>query len=230
MIRILIADDEKMARRRLSRLLEALGGVEIVEACRTGEEALALLHPERVDLAILDIDMPGIDGLEVAQLAAQRGVPVIFVTAHQQHAVAAFERGAVHYLLKPVEAARLEEALDRARSTRGDARPHRIALSAAGDVVLVDIDSISHALFDGNLVTVFAAGKSWLTDKSLQELTASLPASDFVRVHRRALLNLAHVERLRPLPSGGYTALLKGGGEAPVSRQAARELRKRLQI
>lgn len=231
MLRVVIADDEKMARKRLRRLLEALGGVEIVAECRSGEEALTHLDASKVDLAILDIDMPGIDGLETAALAARRGVPVVFVTAHAQHAVAAFDRGAAHYLLKPLEPTKLEEALARVRGeapSPAPSSPERIVLTVGGDACFVEVSSISHALYDGSLVTVHAGEKSWLSDESLQELEGKLIGGEFVRVHRRALVNLQHVERLRSMPSGGYTAIMKGGGEVPVSRQAARSLRKRL--
>ena len=90
MLRVLFVDDEKMARRRLRRLLESLKGVRVVAEHATAEAALADLEPSRVDVALLDIDMPGVDGLELAALARRRGVPVIFVTAHAKHAVEAF--------------------------------------------------------------------------------------------------------------------------------------------
>ena len=223
-MRILIADDEKMARKRLARLLDALGG-HTLTACRDGEEALAALDPARIDVAILDIDMPGMNGLQTAELAHKRGIPVIFVTAHEQHAVEAFRQHAVHFLLKPIDAPRLAEALE--RITPEGTRVKRLALRVGDDAVLVDVAAITHALYDGALVTVHVGDAQHLSDRSLQELLDQL-AGPFLRVHRRAIVNLDRVVRLESLPSGGYTAHLDNGGEAPVSRAAARDLRKRL--
>jgi len=237
-LRVIVADDEKMARKRVTRLLEQLGNTVLVAECRSGEEVLRHLDPAHVDVALLDVDMPGMNGLETARLAGLRGVPVIFLTAHEQHAVEAFQHGAVHYLLKPVDAPRLEQALARLRArtvsgnvTQPDTKlPDRVALTVRGDVVLVPPASITHALFDGELVTVFTAAREYITDESLQDLEARVTGEPFMRVHRRALLNLSHVERLRAQPSGGYLAVLSGGAEVPVSRQAARDLRKRLGV
>ncbi|MBO6935979.1 MAG: response regulator transcription factor [Deltaproteobacteria bacterium] len=227
-LRVLIADDEKMARKRLRRLLETAGGVTIVSEARSGEEAAAALDPESIDAAILDIDMPDLDGLQLAELAGRRGIPVIFVTAHEQHAVKAFATGATHYLLKPLALPELDAALARVRDRASPRTPERIALTVGDDVHLVPTASISHAVFDGTLVTVHAEGREWLSSDSLQDLERKLAGGDFLRVHRRALVQLAHVERLEPLPSGGYNAVLSSGAEVPVSRQVARELRRRL--
>lgn len=237
-LRVVIADDEKMARKRVTRLLEDLGNTVLVAECRSGDEALRYLDPAQVDVALLDVDMPGMNGIETARLAALRGVPVIFLTAHEQHAVAAFQQGAVHYLLKPVDAWQLEQALARLRvrgvaapPTSPDAKlPERVALTVRGDVVLLPPASITHALYDGELVTVFTTARSYITDESLQDLEARVHGQPFMRVHRRALLNLSHVERLRALPTGGYLAVLSSGAEVPVSRQSARDLRKRLDV
>lgn len=227
-LRVLVADDEKMARRRLRRLLETVGGVTVVAEARSGEEAAQHLDPAEIDVALLDIDMPDVDGLSLAELAGRRSIPVIFVTAHEQHAVKAFAAGAVHYLLKPLELTALDEALERVRAQRRPEPPARLALTVGDEVHLVDTASISHATFDGTLVTVHADEREWLSSDSLQELERKLAGGDFLRVHRRALVHLTHVERLEPLSSGGYTAVMRSGAEVPVSRQVARELRKRL--
>ncbi|MCB9656812.1 MAG: response regulator transcription factor [Sandaracinaceae bacterium] len=244
-LRVIVADDEKMARKRVLRLLEALGPVDLVAECRSGDEVLRHLDPARVDVALLDIDMPGANGLEVAELARLRGVPVIFLTAHEQHAVAAFDHGALHYLLKPVDATQLARALDRlparspadeaestsaTRATSPAAPLERVALTVRGDVVLLAPHAITHALYDGELVTVHTAERAYITDESLQDLEARIASPLVLRVQRRAILNLARVQRLRGQTSGGYVAVLDTGAEVPVSRQAARDLRKRLGI
>jgi two-component system LytT family response regulator len=236
-LRVLLADDEQMARRRLRRLLEAIPGIQIVAEHASGEAALADLDRIDVDLCLLDVEMGARSGIEVSQAAAELGVEVIFTTAHPEHAVAAFALGAVDYVLKPADADRLALAISRARQRieAGRARsagPNeplaRLPLPVRGEILLVDPGEISHALHDGALVTVFAGDAAVLTELSLQELEHRLPPGRFARVHRRALLNLDRVERLRPQPTGGYLAITARGHEVPVSRQAARDLRRRL--
>ncbi|MFK7998293.1 MAG: LytR/AlgR family response regulator transcription factor [Polyangiales bacterium] len=234
-LRILIADDEKMARARLRRILTGLGA-EVVAECKNGAEALDGLSAEDVDVAFLDINMPGLDGLSAGAIAQRRGVPVVFVTAHPQHAVEAFSQNAVHYLLKPVDAAGVSEALNRLVTTPpreaaqsdplGDSR---LPLTRGRDVFLVDVERISHASYDGELVTVHAGDESWIVDGSLQDLESRIARPDFMRVHRRVLLNMARVTRLRSLESGGFRAQVDEH-EVDVSRQAARVLRKRLRL
>jgi two-component system LytT family response regulator len=246
-LRVLFADDELMARRRLRRMLEAMDGIAVVAECESGEAVLAALEHTDVDVALLDVEMGARSGLEVSEAAAELGVEVIFTTAHPEHAVAAFDRGAVDYVLKPADEGRLATAMERARRRieaararppgaavpMGDApRPPaaRLALEVRGEIVLVDPGEISHALHDGALVTVHAGRSTLLTELSLQELEQRLPPGRFMRVHRRAILNLDRVERLRPQPTGGYLAVTSGGHEVPVSRQAARALRRQLGI
>lgn len=226
-LRILIADDEKMARTRLRRLLTALGA-NVVAECKNGDEALLALEDNDVDIAFFDINMPGLDGLSAGSIAQQRGVPVAFVTAHPQHAVEAFSQNAVHYLLKPVEAAGVSEALDRlAANVNAQSAETRLPLTRGRDVFLVEMADISHASYDGDLVTVHAGEDSWIFEGSLQDLESRIASPEFMRVHRRVLLNMARVTRLRSLDSGGFRALVDGH-EVDVSRQAARALRKRL--
>jgi len=243
-LQILIADDELIARRRLSRLLLALPDVAIRGECATGDEVLARVREGGVDVVLLDVQMPGLTGVEAAQLWPSGGPAVIFCTAHPDHAVTAFETGAIDYLLKPVEPARLSLALDRARERclarrppepppapalePAPARLARLALPTRQGIVLVDPSQISHALLEGELVTVFTSQGDYLCDHSLQELEERLPAGRFERVHRRALLNLEHVVRLEPQGTGGYIARTDRGHAVDVSRQAARELRRKL--
>jgi len=247
-LRVVIADDEELARRRIARLLRGLEEVEVVGECKDGTEVLRRVAQGGVDVLLLDIQMPGLTGLEAMALLPEDGPYVIFCTAHAEHAVDAFDVGAVDYLLKPFEADRLEKALVRARSReevlrfQEEARQQRQRGAAAGaqgalarlavptrqGIVLLDPREISHAVLDGELVTLHAGGGEYLTDDSLQSLEARLTGGAFERVHRRALLNLDHVARLEPCPSGGYVARTHRGATVEVSRQAARALRKRL--
>jgi two-component system, LytTR family, response regulator len=243
-LRVLIADDELLARKRLARLLSAFPEVEICGEAADGEAVLAAARAGGLDVILLDIHMPGLSGLDALSLLPEDGPGVILCTAHAEHAVDAFEYGAVDYVLKPVEAARLQKALERARArlgpkagqqepTRGQATAvpkglARLPIPTRQGIVLVDPDTISHATLEGELVTVFTTQGEFLTDFTLNELADKLPVEGFQRVHRRALLNLAHVTRLEPLETGGYIAKTARGHSVEVSRQSARELRRML--
>jgi two-component system, LytTR family, response regulator len=233
-LRVLVADDELMARKRLLRLLAALPDVEICGECKTGSEVLQHIRAGGVDVVLLDINMPELSGMEALQLMPPDRPHVVFCTAYAEHAVEAFAEGAVDYLLKPIEAARLQKALDRARERLSVQRGRaslpaldRLAVPTCQGIVLVPIREISHAeLGDDELVTIHAASGAILTDFSLQDLEKKLPDC-FQRVHRRALLNLDHVARLEPTETGGFVARTTFGQSVVVSRQAARNLRAR---
>lgn len=242
-LRVVIADDEALARQRLARLLKALPGAELVAELKDGDELLAWLesNPGAADVVLLDVQMPKLSGAEALALWPAQGPMVVFCTAHAEHAVKAFDHGAVDYLLKPVEAGRLKTALERAQAKdavgrfRDEAAKHaqqgklsKLPITTRQGVVLLDPSQVTHAVLDGELVTVHTKTQAHLCDFSLQELEGRLQGSSFERVHRRALVNLDHVGRLEPLPTGGYLAHLHGGQTVEVSRQAARDLRKRL--
>jgi two-component system LytT family response regulator len=244
-LRVLVADDEAIARKRLLRLLAAMPDVAVAGECGDAHEVLERVRAGGIDVVLLDIQMPELSGLEALQLFPADGPVVIFCTAHTAHAVAAFDVGAIDYLLKPIEAARLRKALDRARDrdarrrytdelsrfkSRGEQEKplDRLALPTRQGIVLLDPTTVSHAELDGELVTVHTADAQYLSALSLQELESRLPADRFSRVHRRALVNLEHVVRLEPNEVGGYTARTRNGSAVEISRQAARELRKRL--
>lgn len=247
-LRVLVCDDELMARKRVLRLLGERADVEAAVECTSGEEVLSRLRTEDVDVAILDIDMPGLSGLETVMQMPEERPYVIFVTAHPEHAVRAFDVGAVDYVLKPIDEARLDKALGRARhflDSGSGAEPtstttavtggklNKLAIATRDGVSLVNPADVTHATFDGSLVTVHTAARAILSDDSLQDLETKLvgPGAHegvFERVHRRAILNLDHVERLQAVDSGGYVACLTTGKKVDVSRQSARRLRRRL--
>lgn len=235
-LQVLLADDELLARRRLARLLAELPAVTLVGECSSGQELLAFLArgEHEVDLVLLDIHMPGLTGLETGALLPEDGPYIIFTTAHSEHALAAFDLGAVDYLLKPIDAVRLGKALTRARHRLGRqthapaAELVRLPISTRQGIRLLDPRELSHALFDGELVTLHTRGGPLLTDFTLQDLEDRLPAGVFERVHRRALINLEQLACLDPVETGGYTARMHDGGLVPISRQAARRLRRRL--
>ncbi len=239
-LRVLVCDDELMARKRVLRLLGELDGIETTIECESGEQVLAKLKEEDVDVAIMDINMPGMSGIETVLAMPEERPYVIFLTAHAEHAVKAFDIGAVDYVMKPVDDARLAKALARARqildgTQEGGAAPkprlNKLAIATHDGAALVSPDEVTHATFDGTLVTVHTAARSILTDDTLQDLETKLLAGKdgpFERVHRRAIVNLDHVERLESVDSGGYVACLSTGKRVDVSRQSARKLRRRL--
>lgn len=239
-LRVLVCDDELMARKRVLRLLGELGGIEATVECESGEQVLARLREDDVDVAILDVNMPGMSGIETVLAMPEERPYVVFLTAHPEHAVKAFEVGAVDYVLKPVDDARLSKAIERARTfldhgpprTGEGAAPQRLAklaIETHDGAALVSPSDVTHATFDGTLVSVHTSTRTILTDHTLQDLENKLgPAGSFERVHRRAILNLDHVERLESVDSGGYVACLSTGKRVDVSRQSARKLRRRL--
>jgi two-component system LytT family response regulator len=238
-VRVLVVDDELIARRRMLRLLGAMPHVVIAGECDSGEEMLERAR-SGVDVVLLDVQMPGLTGLEALQLLPADGPYVIFCTAHDQHALPAFDAGAIDYVLKPVDAQRLVRALSRASSRsqrqRFSAeveRQHhapfqRLAFASARGIVLVNPDDIIALVLDGELVSVRTGQGTFLSELPLNELHERLPGDRFERVHRRAVINLACVERLDPLPTGGLIARMRDGSLVEVSRQAARALRRRL--
>lgn len=232
-LRVLVVDDEAVARQRAIRLLGAIDGVTVVGECASGEQALARLAADEIDVVLLDVQMPGLTGLDAKALMSEDQPYVIFATAHPEHAVRAFDVGADDYVLKPLEAARLVTAIERARKhldrpRHAAASAPRLAIATRDGIVLVAQAEVSHATWDGALVTIFANGRAMLTDSTLQELEDKLDGGAFERVHRRAIVNLDHVRRLEPTPAGGYLAHTAGGAAIEVSRQAARRLRRRL--
>jgi two-component system LytT family response regulator len=256
-MRVLIADDELLARKRLLRLLAAIEGVQVAGECENGGAVLERLKAQDIDVVLLDIHMPGLSGLEALQLLPADGPVVVLCTAHPDHAVDAFELGAADYVMKPVEAGRLKKALTRAeerlraRKMGGDLAAteasapttassppgdgvrrtfERLALPTRQGIVLLDPRAVSHASLDGELVNVVTETATYLSDDTLADLQERLPRDLFERVHRRTLLNLEHVERLVPIETGGFVAHTRGGHAVEVSRQAARELRRRLKL
>ncbi|MGH7516449.1 MAG: LytR/AlgR family response regulator transcription factor [Gemmatimonadales bacterium] len=239
-LRVLLVDDEPLARRRLRRMLAEERDVQVVGECGTGDEALAAVAREKPDLLLLDVQMPEGDGFEVLSgLSGQRGPLVVFVTAHDEYAVQAFEAAALDYLLKPVRRARLRTALDRAcaqlelRRDSPRASPHHVAeLEVPGaptggrlliergrhlDVVSVDaIDWIEAA---DNHVVVHIGGERHRFRRTMEQVLARLPADRFARVHRSSIVNLARVGQVHPWFHGNYLLVLADGTKLTTGRQ-----------
>jgi DNA-binding LytR/AlgR family response regulator len=233
-MRVLVADDEAPARRLLIRMLEQLG-VEVVGEASTGLEALAQVGRVRPELLLLDIDMPEMDGLELAARHA-RLPPVVFVTAHEQHAVRAFELDALDYLLKPVRLERLAAALQRARERGGPRLPRppddgvpRVIAHDRGAILVFDARTIDrfHAAEKYTLFTV--DGREHMTEEPLVALETRLRGLGFLRVHRGELIRITAV---RALTGSGrdHEVHLQGGEVVRVSRRSLASLKRALGI
>ena len=238
-LRVLLVDDEEPALVELRYHLEELGEPIAIETASTGVDALRLLHQRPWDVVFLDIQMPGLDGLELAGFLGglPRAPALVFVTAFEEYAIRAFELRAVDYLLKPVRPERLKETIDRVRrrlrnepataSQEPATRLERLPVEAAGRTVLVDLSDIRFAEARGDVVYVTTAEQVYPTRFSLHELERRLPNPPFLRIHRAFLVNLKNVVEIRPYFNGAY--LLKTndrlGTELTVSRGHVKSVR-----
>lgn len=227
-MRILIVDDERPARARLRQLLAAQPGIAAVEEARDGVEALALAATWRPDVVFLDIQMPEVNGLEAAAaLAAALPAPVplvVFVTAYDTYALAAFEASAVDYLLKPCDAARLAQTLQRLRERlreRASAPPaglEQLLVGERGTTRIVRATDILWLETADNYVVLHTAQGAPLLRHTLAALLDELGPA-FQRCHRRAAVRLDRIERIAANDKGDGSVLLHGGAQAPLSRQ-----------
>lgn len=235
-MRVLIADDEPIARQVLREHVEAIPGLEVAGEAATGVEALQRILDLKPDLVLLDLQMPELDGLAtVRSLRGDRAPLIIFVTAHEQHALDAFEVGAVDYLLKPVRRERLEKAVEKAR--RQASAPAVPAPPAAGfaprkivgrkgtDLYLLDPNDIVAFEAEGELVHIILAGQRYLSEYSLKALEEKLDNPRFRRIHRRTIINTDHIRKISPLSSKRWLLKMSNGFEAVVSKRLASSIR-----
>jgi two-component system, LytTR family, response regulator len=253
-LRIIVADDERPARRFLVGLIKTCSGVQLVGEASTGEEAVALIEAERPHLALLDLQMPELGGLDVVRRVRRDAMPLVaFVTAFDDYAVEAFELNAVDYLLKPVQKERLKSTLDRARERlrqpeRAEDRAATLANAATAyeraarrqyleripvrkrdEVVILPVRQIASVVAEGELlhITTISSERYTITHR-LHALQARLDPRRFVRLGRGMLANLDVISRVSPMPGGTYLAKLTNGQELAVSRIQSRLLRETL--
>jgi DNA-binding LytR/AlgR family response regulator len=235
-IRALLVDDEAPARGELRYLLAAHPEVEIVGEAATPKEAFALAAGVPYDVVFLDVEMPGVSGLDVARLIAdQPSRPVIvFVTAHERYAVEAFAVEAFDYLLKPVEPERLARVVRRLAQRARPARAgvEKIPVVSAGKTVLLDYDAVHYVEADGDYSRVHTYDRSYLCTSSLRELEQALPSDQFARIHRSHLVNLAKVTAVRRTGSDRMRVALddEQRTELDVARRQTKALRERLRL
>jgi len=226
-LRVLVIDDEQPALDELTYLLGQDPRVGEVQATVSVTEALRILHETEVDAVFLDIQMPGLTGLELAQVLGRFSTPppIVFVTAHEEHAVDAFDLHAVDYVLKPVRADRLAEAVR--RIVQGSARPapvdEQVAVERGGVTRFVKRADITHVEAQGDYTRIHTAAGSHLLRTPLSTLEEQWRPAGFVRIHRSLLVNLRHVTEART-QAGRYSVVV-AGQELQVSRRHTRELR-----
>jgi two-component system LytT family response regulator len=235
MIRALIADDESPARDKLRRWLGEQADIELVADCSDGLSAAQAIEKLRPDVAFLDIQMPGLSGLEVAAQLEQDTAPLLaFITAFDEHAVKAFELNAIDYLLKPYDKERLHRTLARIRARlQGlDARPAAVASARAqtnsserllvpdGETLqLIDSSAIEWLEADDNYVHVHTAQRTYLLRRTLQDLLAQLSEKQFARIHKSTAVSIAAIKAFTPLFKGDHEVVLRSGKVLRLSRR-----------
>ena len=258
-LRIIVVDDEQLAREELAFLLGQLGDVEVVGHAGNGIEALRVIEELTPDVVMLDVQMPGLTGFEVARRLLRAGIDtqLVFVTAYDQHAIEAFEVNAVDYLLKPVEAGRLATAVDRVRRrvesdrvqskapsaeemdkllqllSERQGRREQLALKVADRFLLVQSDEVVHASVEDDVITVVTNSLSGTSNyRTLDELQARLDPAIFWRVHRSHLVNINKIKEIVPWFSRNYILKMRDGKgtEIPVSRSQTKRLREYLKL
>lgn len=253
-LRIVIADDERPARQFLKNLIESFEVAEIVGEAEDGAEAVEIIEKTKPDLALLDLQMPEVSGLEVVKLLRKSSLPLVaFVTAYDEYAVQAFDLNAVDYLLKPVEKSRLRETLNRAqeRLEQTDARAReslnlkaavaayeknappsfieRIPIRQRDEIILLPVREIVSIIADGELLHITTVkGKRHTINFRLKDLENRLNPESFVRLSRGSLANLEMIARISPMPGGTYIVTMKNNQQLPVSRLQSRVLREQL--
>ncbi len=249
MIRTIVVDDEKLARDRLLSFLREVDDVEVVAQARNGPEAVKLIEELSPDLAFLDVQMPGMDGLAVLK-AITKSPQVVFATAFDEYAIQAFEVHAADYLLKPITRARLLEALRRVRLRIGDgtagmpqlhevlerlvARARRylsqIPVHRGRQILVLATDQVLWFEVEYRLVYAHVDGDRYMTNFTLKELEDRLDPEVFFRAHKSRLVNLKHVRAIVPWFGGRFRLVMRDqqGSEVELSRAQARELRSRM--
>ncbi len=245
-MRILVVDDEAPARRRLRRLLEIHSDLEVIGEATDGLSALRECDRLKPDAVFLDIEMPELSGLAVAEALGNDGPAIVFVTAYDAHALKAFEVAAVDYVVKPIDEARLVVALERLRSRRQrrgspdypavaktiSTAPRRLAIRSGAKFVVFDPKDVSAILAKDHYAVLLVDGRELLADDTLDGVARRLNDDAFVRVHRSAIVNLAFIQELEREGDRKYVAVLKGPGRirVPISRERLPELRQLLGI
>lgn len=243
-IRAVIVDDEELARQVLREFLSKHAEIELIAECANGFEAVKTVAEQKPDLVFLDIQMPKLDGFEVLELIGG-DTTIVFVTAHDNYAIRAFEVHAVDYLLKPVGAARFDAALGRAKERlsgksqpthvsaselAASARPgshylDRVPVRDGSRVTIIPVAKLDYAEAQDDYVALASEGKKHLKQQTIASLEAALDPARFLRIHRSYIVNLERVVRVEPYTKDSHVAILSNGTQLPVSRAGYARLR-----
>lgn len=249
-MKVLVADDEPLARERLTSLLAAEPDVDVVAQARDGEEAVTSIHDHPPDLVFLDIQMPQMSGFEVIEaVGTEQMPPVIFVTAYDQHALQAFQVRALDYLLKPFDRQRFTDALQRARRQierddsgdlgrrllalvkdlrRDQPKSDRLVVKSGGRLFFLRADEIDWVEAAGNYVRLHVGTSSHLLRETMNAIEGRLDPEKFFRIHRSRIVNMERIQELQPWLNGEYAVLLRTGTRLTLSRGYREKLQERL--
>jgi len=239
-IRVLIVDDEPLARKFIRRMLDEEDDVEVVGECGSGREAVAAVRAHAPDLLFLDVQMPEMDGFAALEALGLEHLPlVVFTTAYEQYAVRAFEAHALDYLLKPFDRARFARALSHARERlrerqgggervqlaalldhvkRRPAHLERLMVRADGRIIFLNVEDVDWIEADDKYVRLHVGRVSHMARQTLAAVEEQLDPERFLRIHRSAVVNVARIRELQPLFSGEYRVVLEGGTKLTLSR------------
>ena len=245
-MRVLIVDDQSLAQAGLANVLSARSDVEHFDSANDASEALEKLATDSYDVLLLDINMLDLSGIELVDQLRERNLRlpcIVFVTAHVEHAIAAFENHTVDYVLKPFSNERIGEALDRAsRRAKGEqaaklieALPQlqklsglqypRIAIKAKGRILIINPDDVVAVQAEGNYVLLQRESDSYMLRESISVVAEKLKPYGFIRIHRSALVNTSFVVEIKPCPTGKYRLRVKGGKEYAVTHGYKKNLK-----
>lgn len=250
--KVLIADDEELARKKMKRLLGKFEGFEIVEEATNGEEALQLIRKSKPDIAFLDIEMPGLNGIEVAAALTDDDIPyIVFATAYNEHAIKAFELNAIDYLLKPFNEERLGNCLDKIKgSPRGKylsqqkkgiknletnseiSLPfsNKIPIPTFDRYKLIDFDEVVCIEVEERNTILYTAEKSYTLNQTLDYFEKKLPSDKFLRVNRSSLIGLQHVKEIVIWFGNRFKIILTNGKDVISSREKSKILKQVLKF
>jgi two-component system, LytTR family, response regulator len=245
-IRTLVVDDEPIARARVVSLLKEEADIEVIGECANGQQAMSVIESSSPDLLFLDIQMPEVNGLDLARTIQSTGTPaVVFVTAYDEYALRAFEVHALDFLLKPFSAERFRSALGHAREQvsqrrkgatvpkaadqeRRAARPNRLMIKSGGRIHFVRMADIDWCEAQGNYVRVHVGPQEHLVRDTMSHLESELDPQQFVRIHRSTIVNVDRIQEMQSSFNGEYVVLLRTGTRLTLSRGYREILQARL--
>lgn len=239
-LRVLIVDDEELARQIVREYAHESGGIEIVGECSDGFDAVKAIGELKPDLVFLDVQMPKLDGFEVLELADPRPT-VVFITAYDQYAMRAFDAHAIDYLLKPFDLTRFQTALERAHARLGaptasaarlaaaarppDRKLGRIVVKDGSKVHLIQVDRLDYIEAQDDYISLYSEGGSYLKQQTISGIEEQLDPTRFIRIHRSYIVNVERIIRVEPYSRDSRVVVLRDGTQIPVSRSGVARLK-----